>query len=172
MTAICYIRDACPLKFKLAESIGVTDKELFFQRYEEINKVLWQRYERGEITKDTLRSLRFRETFIIFCEENGRFAQFGKTSEEQQTNITSFSSAPLHIITALGFVLFALGGVCTLATLILMLWIGWLWFLVSVLFMLTGLQLFAIGLVGQYVGKIYAEVKKRPRFIVEETLMR
>ena len=85
--AIFYLID----KFKLAESIGVTDKELFFQRYEEINKVLWQRYERGEITKDTLRSLRFRETFIIFCEENGRFAQFGKTSEEQQANITSFS---------------------------------------------------------------------------------
>ena len=86
--------------------------------------------------------------------------------------ITSFSVKPIGMITALGFVLFALGGVCTLATLILMLWIGWLWFLVSVLFMLTGLQLFAIGLVGQYVGKIYAEVKKRPRFIVEDTLIR
>ena len=86
--------------------------------------------------------------------------------------ITSFSVKPIGMITALGFVLFALGGVCTLATLILMLWIGWLWFLVSVLFMLAGLQLFAIGLVGQYVGKIYAEVKKRPRFIVEDTLLR
>ena len=45
--AIFYLID----KFNLAERIGVTDKELFFKRYEDINKVLWQRYERGEITK-------------------------------------------------------------------------------------------------------------------------
>ncbi len=85
--AIFYLID----KFRLAEKIGVTDKDLFFKRYEEINKILWQRYERGEITKETLRSLRFRETFIIFCKENNRYTRFGNTPEEQEANITSFS---------------------------------------------------------------------------------
>ncbi|MBQ5803165.1 MAG: hypothetical protein IIW25_02930, partial [Bacteroidales bacterium] len=56
--AIFYLID----EFGLDEKIGVKDKDLFFKRYEEINKILWQRYERGEITKETLRSLRFRET--------------------------------------------------------------------------------------------------------------
>lgn len=85
--AIFYLID----EFSLAEKIGVKDKDLFFKRYEEINKILWQRYERGEITKETLRSLRFRETFIIFCRENNRYSEFGSTTQEQEANITSFS---------------------------------------------------------------------------------
>ncbi|MBR5856730.1 MAG: HAD-IA family hydrolase [Bacteroidales bacterium] len=85
--AIFYLID----KFDLAGKIGATDKELFFQRYEEINKILWQRYERGEITKETLRSLRFSETFMLFCKENDRYTTFGDSTEEQEANITSFS---------------------------------------------------------------------------------
>lgn len=87
--------------------------------------------------------------------------------------ITSFSVKPIGMITGLGFFLLAAGGLCALVGLILMLCgvIGGWMALVSVMFMLTGLQVFAVGLVGQYVGKIYAEVKGRPRFIVEATLI-
>ncbi|MBQ3175421.1 MAG: HAD-IA family hydrolase [Bacteroidales bacterium] len=85
--AIFYLID----KFNLAERIGVTDKELFFKRYEDINKVLWQRYERGEITKEKLRSQRFQETFMLFCLENGKESSFGHNTAEQQKNITAFS---------------------------------------------------------------------------------
>lgn len=50
-------------KYGLAEKFGVTDKELFFRKYEEINHALWAKYEAGEITKEELRYARF---FIIF----------------------------------------------------------------------------------------------------------
>lgn len=85
--AIFYLID----EFNLAEKIGVHDKELFFKRYEDINKVLWQRYERGEITKERLRSQRFQETFLIFCIENGKQVNFGENAQEQQKYISAFS---------------------------------------------------------------------------------
>lgn len=44
---------------KLPQLFGVTDKEEFFQRYEEINQALWKQYERGEILKEELRCNRF-----------------------------------------------------------------------------------------------------------------
>ncbi len=78
-------------RHNLAARIGAEDKELFFKRYEEINKVLWQRYERGEICKEELRSQRFHDTFLIFCKENGKFSEFGTSAEEQEKNIREFS---------------------------------------------------------------------------------
>ena len=44
---------------------------------------------------------------------------------------------------------------------------GWTSLMMSIWF-IGGLQLFGIGLVGEYIGKIYQEVKRRPRYIVEE----
>lgn len=85
--AIFYLID----QFGLKERLGVCDKDLFFKRYEEINKVLWERYERGEITKETLRSQRFQETFLIFCKESNRYGEFGSTLQEQEENIAAFS---------------------------------------------------------------------------------
>ena len=78
-------------KYNLQEKIGATDKELFFERYEQINIGLWQRYEQGIITKETLRSQRFHDTFLIFCKENGKFSAFGQNEEEQIENIKKFS---------------------------------------------------------------------------------
>ena len=46
---------------------------------------------------------------------------------------------------------------------------GWATIVVS-LWALGGLQLLAIGVIGEYVGKLYLEAKERPRFIVEEFL--
>ena len=78
-------------RYNLQEKIGVNDKELFFQRYEDINKVLWQRYESGEIEKETLRSQRFHDTFLIFCKENNKFNSFGDTETEQIKKVKEFS---------------------------------------------------------------------------------
>ncbi|MCD7737935.1 MAG: glycosyltransferase, partial [Lachnospiraceae bacterium] len=46
---------------------------------------------------------------------------------------------------------------------------GWTSLMLSIWF-LGGFQLIAIGLVGMYVGKIYMEVKERPRYNIEEIL--
>lgn len=86
--------------------------------------------------------------------------------------ITSLSVKPLRLITGLGL------GV-SLISLIMIVWsvvryfvgatvTGWSSLMCVVLF-LGGIQLLCIGVLGEYIGKIYAEVKRRPRYIVSET---
>lgn len=56
---------------KLSNLFGVCNKDLFFERYEEINHALWAKYERGEIDKEYLRWSRFAHTLGNYI--NGTF---------------------------------------------------------------------------------------------------
>ncbi len=88
--------------------------------------------------------------------------------------ITSFSVMPLRMITAAGFLIF-------IATLIMSAWVlgvklfseeavpGWASTVLPIYF-IGGIQVFSLGIVGEYIGKIYMETKKRPRFIIEKRL--
>ena len=87
--------------------------------------------------------------------------------------ITSFSVKPLRLILTLGAVIFALSLVMLLWTLIR--WIagatvsGWASLMCSI-WMIGGIQLLALGVIGEYIGKVYSEAKARPRFIIERVL--
>ena len=87
--------------------------------------------------------------------------------------ITSFSVKPLRLILFLGAVIFALSLVMLLWTLIR--WIagatvsGWASLMCSI-WMIGGIQLLALGVIGEYMGKAYSEAKARPRFIIERVL--
>lgn len=85
--------------------------------------------------------------------------------------ITSLSTKPIRIITALGFIVALLSCVGVLWSVIIALLgrsvAGWA-SLVSVLCLLGGVQLISIGIIGEYVGKIYLEAKARPRYIIEK----
>lgn len=88
--------------------------------------------------------------------------------------ITSFSVMPLRFITATGFVIF-------IATLLMSAWVlgvklfsdeavpGWASTVLPIYF-IGGIQVLSIGIVGEYIGKIYLESKARPRFIIETTI--
>ena len=87
--------------------------------------------------------------------------------------ITSFSIKPLRMIVFLGAVVFLL-------SLLMLAWSlitrisghvvsGWTSLIFSI-WMLGGLQLLALGVIGEYIGKIYSETKHRPRFIIEQVL--
>lgn len=88
--------------------------------------------------------------------------------------ITSLSIKPIRIITALGFFI-------SIASVIGILWVlithlvgftvsGWSSMLCAIFFM-GGVQLLCLGVIGEYVGKIYNETKRRPRFIIRETTL-
>ena len=87
--------------------------------------------------------------------------------------ITSFSVKPISLILGLGVAIIALSVLAAAYSLILHFMgntvPGWTSLMLSI-WLLGGLQLFAIGLVGMYIGKIYMEVKERPRYNIEKIL--
>jgi hypothetical protein len=87
--------------------------------------------------------------------------------------ITSFSAVPLRMIAALGGLLFLLSMAVSAWVLGVRLFTdhalpGWASTTLPI-YALGGVQLLSLGLVGEYVAKIYMEVKRRPRFLVEQT---
>ncbi len=87
--------------------------------------------------------------------------------------ITSLSTKPIKMITFLGIAIFLVSIVMLIYSFVRHFMgeteIGWTSMIVSI-WALGGLQLLAIGIIGEYIGKVYLETKQRPKFIVEEYL--
>ena len=87
--------------------------------------------------------------------------------------ITSLSIKPIRFITTLGFMIFFVSIIMLIYFLVIHFMgrtvPGWTTTVVSV-WALGGLQLLAIGIIGEYIGKIYLETKARPKFIIETNL--
>ncbi len=87
--------------------------------------------------------------------------------------ITSFSIKPIKMITSLGVIFVLVSGIMLLYSLISYFTghsvSGWASLITSI-WLLGGLQLLAIGIIGEYIGKVFLETKKRPRYIIEEFL--
>ncbi|NHM30741.1 glycosyltransferase family 2 protein [Neobacillus terrae] len=84
--------------------------------------------------------------------------------------ITSFSVAPIRFVTFLGFLSLVLsvfaGGYALIQEIIGHTQSGWTSLILSIWFV-GGLQLLGIGIIGEYIGKIYSEVKRRPKYVIE-----
>lgn len=87
--------------------------------------------------------------------------------------ITSFSIMPLRLICLLGFItcLISLFAICYILIAKFMGYVvqGWTSVIISIFF-LGGVQLFSFGVMGEYIGKIYMEVKRRPKFFIDEII--
>ena len=87
--------------------------------------------------------------------------------------ITSFSVKPLKMITTLGFIMLFISVVMIIYTIIVKILgntvDGWAFIMLSIWF-IGGVQLVSVGLIGEYIGKIYNETKHRPRYIIEKEL--
>lgn len=88
--------------------------------------------------------------------------------------ITSFSIKPIRFVLNLGITIFGVS-LCVLLWAIIVKIIGktvsgWT-SLVASIWMLGGLQLLSIGMIGEYIGKIYSETKRRPRYFIEKSLL-
>lgn len=88
--------------------------------------------------------------------------------------ITSSSSMPLHISMVLGLLISLLSFIYLVYALYIRFFTnealeGWTSIIISVLF-IGGIQLISIGILGEYLGKIFYEVKKRPRYIINKRI--
>lgn len=84
--------------------------------------------------------------------------------------ITSFSIAPIHLIMYLGIITVIVSLICMIYTLVEKFTghvvSGWSSLMISI-WLLGGIQLISISVIGEYIGKIFSEVKRRPRFTIE-----
>lgn len=88
--------------------------------------------------------------------------------------ITSFSIVPLRIIYGLGFVMALFGFLMGLETIFEKIFLNdspnGVATMIILLCFFGGLQIFCLGVIGEYVGQVYREVKARPRYIVDKFL--
>lgn len=121
--------------------------------------------------------LGFQSTVVTY-ERGERFAGESKYPLKKMLafafdGITSLSVKPIRLILAVGVVLFAVSIIMLIYTLIQKIIgntvAGWA-FLNCSIWMIGGIQLLSLGVIGEYVGKIYSEAKARPRYIVETFL--
>ncbi len=114
----------------------------------------------------------------VYYERHERFAGESKYPLKKMLSfaingITSFSTKPLKLITSLGFIMFVISVIAFIWSFIVKIAGlsvgGWSSTMCSI-WLIGGLQLLCLGIIGEYVGKIYAEVKQRPRFIVADFL--
>ena len=118
----------------------------------------------------------YRTDYVMF-ERNERFAGESKYPLKKMLalamdGITSLSVKPIRIITATG-ILLALVGIVLLIWLIVKACLGTAslaFGIMASLWFLVGLLMVSVGIVGEYIGKIYMETKARPRFIIQEYL--
>ena len=115
---------------------------------------------------------------VVTYERSERFAGESKYPLKKMLSfafdgITSFSVKPISFILGLGVLMTGISGLALLVLLVLWL-LGWgvsgFGVLCGSLWLLGGIQLMALGMVGEYVGKIYKEVKARPKYIIETFL--
>ncbi len=113
---------------------------------------------------------------VVYYNRLERFAgeskyPFRKMAAFAWNGVTSFSTYPLKLVTIIGFVIFFL---CLIMTGYALFAIhtgnvvpGWLSTVLPMYF-LGGVQLFCFGIIGEYIGKIYSEVKQRPRYFIDK----
>ena len=113
---------------------------------------------------------------VVYYERAERFAGESKYPLKKMLSfawdgITSFSVKPLRLITVIGSLI-------SILSLFFLIWVvvghfvngnveGWTT-IVALISFFGGFQIFCIGMIGEYIGKIYNETKARPRFIIEE----
>lgn len=118
------------------------------------------------------------QSAVVTYERNERFAGESKYPLKKMLafamdGITSFSIKPIRMITTMGVFIFAVSIVMLIYSVVQHFLgntvSGWSSTMVSI-WAIGGLQILSIGVIGEYVGKIYMEAKARPKFIIEKFL--
>jgi len=119
-------------------------------------------------------------TEYIYFKRNKRFSGethygFFKMLNFALDGIMSFSTKPLRLATYFGFFSAGLGFIFIIYEFLKKVFypesfvIGWIGLFIAVLF-IGGIQLMTIGIIGEYVGKIYKEIQNRPKYLIKEKI--
>ena len=118
------------------------------------------------------------KTDIAYYERNKRIAGKSKYPLKKMLafaldGITSFSIKPLRVITAIGFLLLFISFAVLIYSIVMKIVgntvSGWT-FIVCSIWLIGGIQTLCLGVIGEYIGKLYNETKQRPRYIIESIL--
>ena len=134
--------------------------------------------ERQRFMKGLYAWVGFNTVYLPFTADNRDTGEskfnFGSLFELALVGITSFSQKPLRLISRMGFIVSALAFLYGLYIVIETLLFGsdvagWATVAAGIMFS-TGIQLVCIGVIGEYVGRLYEEVKQRPLYLINETI--
>jgi len=154
---------------------GAGDFRLIDRKGVEVLKALG---ERARFSKGLYAWIGFKSTGVPFAVEERRHGatkwSLRKLFRFAFDGITSFTTAPLRVWTYLGIMISILSILTAVYYLIRTLLFGtdlpgFPSLIVSVMFF-SGVQLMSLGIIGEYVGRIFAEVKRRPLYVVAERL--
>lgn len=115
---------------------------------------------------------------IVYYERNERFAGESKYPLKKMLSfawdgITSFSIRPIKLVLNLGILIFVISILILIYCLIVKLFgytvDGWTFIMCSI-WIVAGLEMLSLGIIGEYIGKIYSETKARPRYIISKNL--
>lgn len=119
------------------------------------------------------------KTSVAYYERNERVAGESKYPLKKMLKfamegITSFSVKPLKMITTMGFLMSIFSFIVLIYAVVVKIIgqtvSGWTFIIVSI-WMVAGIQLLSLGVIGEYIGKIYSETKRRPKYIIEKELI-
>lgn len=140
--------------------------------------VFRQMTEKNRFVRGMISWVGFRQTYVEY-ERDERFAGESKYPLKKMIKFASdgiiaFSTKPLRIVMTMGFVSVFISLLVLLYTFIIRLFgqevePGWASIMVAITFF-SGIQLLGLGIVGQYIARIYEESKNRPIYIVKDTI--
>jgi dolichol-phosphate mannosyltransferase len=132
--------------------------------------------ERNRFVRGLAGWIGFRQTSVTYIRDVRQAGETkyppGKMLRFALTGLFSFSSVPLQLASYLGFLISSIAFFYIVYAIGLKLFtdrvvLGWASVMVAVLF-LGGVQLISLGIIGEYIGRIYEEVKQRPLYVVDE----
>ena len=118
------------------------------------------------------------KTDVVYYKREKRFAGKSKYPLRKMINfaldgITSFSIKPIRLVLSLGVFIFVVSLIIMIYCLVVKLLghtvTGWTFLAISI-WLVAGVQMLSLGIIGEYIGKIYKETKARPRYIISEDL--
>ncbi|WP_243790881.1 glycosyltransferase family 2 protein [Saccharopolyspora gloriosae] len=133
--------------------------------------------ERSRFIRGMVASMGFQQAEVLFDREERAAGEtkypLRKMVRLAADGVTGFSTAPLKLITRIGFLSLALAALGILYAVAMRVFLpqvtvsGWTMLMVVMLF-LGGVQMLSLGVIGSYVGRIYDEVRQRPLYIVRK----